>query len=159
MLAGKIVERYAQHPAIEMWHINNEYGCHVSHCYCDVSAKAFRTWLEAKYGSIELLNEAWGTAFWSQQYQQFAEVYPPSAAPSPAFKDEPAGRRKPFAELSSTRKPSPMNDPSPNAYNTLNPPPPAPVTRVWLPWTITLVSVAVDCVADASLACPIKPAL
>ena len=82
LLAGKIVERYAQHPAIEMWHINNEYGCHVSHCYCDVSAEAFRRWLEAKYGSIKLLNEAWGTAFWSQQYQQFAEIYPPSAAPS-----------------------------------------------------------------------------
>ena len=36
------------HPALELWHVNNEYGCHVSHCYCEVSAAAFRSWLEAQ---------------------------------------------------------------------------------------------------------------
>jgi beta-galactosidase len=81
-LTAKIAERYGEHPAIELWHVNNEYGCHVSHCYCDVSAAAFRTWLEAKYGTIDALNTAWGTAFWSQQYGEFSEVYTPSAAPT-----------------------------------------------------------------------------
>jgi beta-galactosidase len=81
-LVQAIVERYADHPALELWHINNEYGCHVSHCYCDASADAFRAWLTAKYSSVEALNAAWGTAFWSQQYADFAEVYPPSAAPT-----------------------------------------------------------------------------
>ena len=28
-------ERYAEHPALAMWHVNNEYGCHVPACYCD----------------------------------------------------------------------------------------------------------------------------
>jgi len=81
-LASKIAERYADHPALAMWHINNEYGCHVSHCYCETSADAFREWLEARYGSVEALNSAWGTAFWSQRYSEFAEVQPPRATPT-----------------------------------------------------------------------------
>jgi beta-galactosidase len=81
-LVERVVERYAQHPALELWHVNNEYGCHVSHCYCAVSAAAFRTWLLDKYGTVEELNRAWGTAFWSQAYTSFDEVEPPRSAPS-----------------------------------------------------------------------------
>lgn len=81
-LVERMVERYAGHPALELWHVNNEYGCHVSHCYCDVSAAAFRTWLESRYGSIDELNRAWATAFWSQRYDAFDEVEPPRAAPT-----------------------------------------------------------------------------
>jgi beta-galactosidase len=81
-LASKIAEHYAEHPALSMWHINNEYGCHVSHCYCETSGDAFRAWLEARYGTVDALNAAWGTAFWSQRYSEFAEVEPPRAMPS-----------------------------------------------------------------------------
>lgn len=81
-LVERIVERYAGHPALELWHVNNEYGCHVSRCYCDVSAMAFRAWLEARYGTIDELNRAWATAFWSQRYDAFDEVEPPRAAPT-----------------------------------------------------------------------------
>ena len=81
-LVRRIVERYADHPALELWHVNNEYGCHVSHCYCEVSAAAFREWLRSRYGSIEELNRAWGTAFWSQRYDAFDEIEPPRAAPT-----------------------------------------------------------------------------
>ncbi len=81
-LVTRLVERYAGHPALELWHVNNEYGCHVSHCYCDVSAAAFRAWLAARYGTVDELNRAWGTAFWSQRYDSFEEVRPPSAAPT-----------------------------------------------------------------------------
>jgi beta-galactosidase len=81
-LVAALADRYAGHPAVEMWHVNNEYGCHVSHCYCDISAEAFRAWLRARYGTVEALNLAWGTAFWSQQYGDFHEVFPPRAAPA-----------------------------------------------------------------------------
>ena len=30
--------RYHDHPALAMWHVSNELGCHNGHCYCDVSA-------------------------------------------------------------------------------------------------------------------------
>ena len=44
-LAGRMARRYGQHPAVAMWHIGNEYGCHVPACYCERSAEAFRGWL------------------------------------------------------------------------------------------------------------------
>ena len=44
-LAGRMAQRYADHPAVAMWHVGNEYGCHVPACYCDQSAEAFRRWL------------------------------------------------------------------------------------------------------------------
>ena len=84
--ARRIVERLAaevgDHPAVEMWHLSNEYACHVPYCYCDYHAQAFRRWLERRYGSVAGLNEAWGTAFWSQRYGDFAEVIPPRMTPT-----------------------------------------------------------------------------
>jgi len=76
-LAGEIARRYASHPALAMWHVHNEYGCHNSACYCDVSAEAFRVWLAERYGDLKALNEAWGTAFWSQRYTAWDQVIPP----------------------------------------------------------------------------------
>ncbi|WP_425826250.1 beta-galactosidase [Streptomyces fractus] len=81
-LVRALAERYGDHPALALWHINNEYGCHVARCYCDTSAAAFRRWLERKYGDVDGLNRAWGTAFWSQRYTAFAEVLPPRATPA-----------------------------------------------------------------------------
>jgi beta-galactosidase len=76
-LTAAIVERYADHPAVVMWHVHNEYGCHNWNCYCDISATAFRSWLQRRYGELEVLNDAWGTAFWSQRYYDWDEVIPP----------------------------------------------------------------------------------
>lgn len=76
-LVERVATRYGEHPAVALWHVSNELGCHNAHCYCDVSAAAFRGWLERRYGSIEALNAAWGTAFWSQRYSEWADVLPP----------------------------------------------------------------------------------
>ena len=81
-LVAALADRYAMHPALAMWHVGNEYGCHVPACYCDVSAEAFRAWLRERYGSIEDLNRAWGTDFWSQRYSDWAEVIPPRRTPT-----------------------------------------------------------------------------
>ena len=81
-LVRKIAERYGEHPALKLWHINNEYGCHVYESFDEDSAAAFRVWLEKRYGSVEALNEAWGTSFWSQTYYAWEEVSPPAAAPT-----------------------------------------------------------------------------
>ena len=80
-LARELAARYGHHPALAMWHINNEYGCHVSACYCDVSARAFREWLQRRYATLAALNEAWGTAFWSQHYTAWDEILPPRRTP------------------------------------------------------------------------------
>ncbi len=82
-LVRALAGRYAQHPALALWHVNNEYGCHVAHCYCDVSAAAFRDWLAERYDKdLDALNTAWGTDFWSQRYTDWAQVLPPRATPS-----------------------------------------------------------------------------
>lgn len=81
-LVEAIAARYADHPALAMWHINNEYGCHVPECFCDVSAAAFRTWLAERYKTVDALNDAWSTTFWSQRYGDLAEVNPPRTAPT-----------------------------------------------------------------------------
>ncbi|MGL5824933.1 MAG: beta-galactosidase [Nocardioides sp.] len=81
-LCRAMARRYGTHPAVVMWHVSNELGCHNALCYCDVSADAFRRWLRHRYGEIEQLNHAWGTAFWSQRYADFAEILPPRAAPN-----------------------------------------------------------------------------
>ena len=81
-LTRAVAERYKDHPALKLWHINNEYGCHISESFDPDSAAAFRVWLERRYGSVEALNEAWGTSFWSQTYYGWDEVSPPAAAPT-----------------------------------------------------------------------------
>lgn len=81
-LVRMMAERYKHHPALVLWHVNNEYACHVSECFCDESARHFRRWLQQRYGSLDALNAAWGTAFWSQQYADWDEIQPPRAAPT-----------------------------------------------------------------------------
>jgi beta-galactosidase len=69
-----LVARYADHPAVRMWHVGNEFG---QVCYGDESAELFRGWLRERYGGIDALNDAWGTTFWSQHYGAFDEILPP----------------------------------------------------------------------------------
>jgi beta-galactosidase len=64
---------------VRAWHIHNEYACHNLTCYCDVTAGAFRSWLQQRYGDLDGLNSAWSTAFWSQRYTAWEQVFPPRA--------------------------------------------------------------------------------
>ncbi|WP_406173753.1 beta-galactosidase [Streptomyces canus] len=83
-IAGALAERYADHPAVAMWHVHNEYGCHNDACYCDTSAAAFRTWLRARYeDDLGALNHAWGTTFWSQWYYAWDQILPPRTTAAP----------------------------------------------------------------------------
>lgn len=75
-IAGALADRYAHHPALAMWHVHNEYG---TTCHCDHAAVAFRRWLAGRYGDLARLNDAWGTAFWSQHYSAWEQVLPPRA--------------------------------------------------------------------------------
>ena len=81
-LVTQLAGRYANHSAIAMWHVGNEYGCHVPACYCQTSAEDFRTWLRTRYEEIEGLNRAWGTAFWGQRYRGWSEIEPPRRTPT-----------------------------------------------------------------------------
>ncbi|MFI5824378.1 beta-galactosidase [Streptomyces rishiriensis] len=81
-LVREIAGRYKDHPALVAWHVSNELGCHNVHDYSDDAARAFRLWLRARYGTLDALNHAWGTAFWSQRYSDWEQILPPRLAAS-----------------------------------------------------------------------------
>lgn len=72
---SKLAERYAHHPAIVGWHISNEYG---GDCHCELCQDAFRDWLKKKYGTLEALNLAWWTTFWSHTYTSWSQLESPA---------------------------------------------------------------------------------
>lgn len=69
-----LATRYARHPALMMWHISNEYGNY--NCRCQLCLHAFREWLQVRYGSLEALNRAWWTTFWSHRYSDWSQIEP-----------------------------------------------------------------------------------
>ena len=77
-ITTELAKRYGNHPAVALWHVHNEYGAPISECYCEVSAVAFREWLKARYGTLDALNAAWGTAFWGQTYGEWTQVGTPA---------------------------------------------------------------------------------
>jgi beta-galactosidase len=81
-IAEQLARRYGEHPALAMWHVGNEYGGHISACYCEVSADHFRRWLVDRYTTLDVLNESWGTAFWGQRYGDWSEIAPPRQTPA-----------------------------------------------------------------------------
>lgn len=81
-ISRKLAETFSHRPGLLGWHLNNEYGCHVSECYCENCAAAFRVWLQDRYNTLNDLNEAWGTAFWSQWYYDWEEIQPPRKTPA-----------------------------------------------------------------------------
>ncbi|HLL88732.1 MAG TPA: beta-galactosidase [Tepidisphaeraceae bacterium] len=72
-----LAERFADHPAVVGWQIDNEYGGPFAQN--DHTHAAFQTWLRRRYGSIDTLNRAWGCQFWNQFYTDFAQVRMPAS--------------------------------------------------------------------------------
>lgn len=78
-IANALAERYGEHPAITSWQIDNEYGCHDTVLsYSPAATTRFREWCEARYGTVDALNAAWGNVFWSMEYRGFHEIDPPN---------------------------------------------------------------------------------
>jgi beta-galactosidase len=77
IINGKLAERYRSHPALGMWHISNEYS---GECWCELCIAAFRRWLEARYGTLAALNDAWWSSFWSHGYGSWEDVEPRDGA-------------------------------------------------------------------------------
>lgn len=78
-LSARIVEKMAQrwcpHPAVEGWQIDNELNCEIAVFYSEADHTAFRAWLKDRHGTLDALNDAWGTVFWNQTYTDWEEVH------------------------------------------------------------------------------------
>ncbi|MBQ8110268.1 MAG: beta-galactosidase [Clostridia bacterium] len=70
-----LAERFGHHPAVVGWHISNELG---GECHCELCQQAFREALKARYGTLEALNKAWWTGFWSKTYTDWSQLRSPS---------------------------------------------------------------------------------
>jgi len=73
-IARFLAERYGSHRGLRGWHVHNEYG---TIDYGPHAAAAFRRWLQRSYGTLDALNAAWCTAFWSQRYSEWDQILTP----------------------------------------------------------------------------------
>jgi beta-galactosidase len=80
--------RFGADPHVIGWQLDNEYN---RTCYCDLCRDRFQAYLAQAYGSLDALNNAWSTRYWSQTYGSWAQIpvprtpYVDGAQPVPAF--------------------------------------------------------------------------
>lgn len=75
-VVAAMARRYGTNPHVIGWQVDNEPGAVAD--YSPASQAAFRIWLQKKYKTIGALNKAWGTAFWSQWFNNFGQVIIPN---------------------------------------------------------------------------------
>lgn len=85
--AKKIVREMAKalgdHPGLIAWQIDNGIGAHSTEAsYNPESEKDWHSWLQAKYETVQRLNECLGLQFWGQVVTSFADVPMPLIAPT-----------------------------------------------------------------------------
>lgn len=74
-IASEMARAFAETPGIIGWQIDNEFTLSSSpRCYCNFCRAGFQEWLKSKYGSLDNINQNWGTVFWSQTYTDFAQI-------------------------------------------------------------------------------------
>lgn len=68
-------------PRVLAWQLDNEFKSHVGGCHCPDCRVLWADWLAARYQEVDLLNQAWHSAVWSETYQNFAQVPLPGPTP------------------------------------------------------------------------------
>jgi beta-galactosidase len=81
-----ILERYADHPAVIGFQVDNEPGAYLLHN--ERVFQQFLEWLRARYRTVESLNAAWGLTFWSQRIRDWSELWRPDGNHSPQYQLE-----------------------------------------------------------------------
>ena len=69
-----MAEHFRATPGIIGWQIDNELNTSYSESFSTAALQEFRVFVRARYGTIEALNDAWGTRFWAQSYNDFDEI-------------------------------------------------------------------------------------
>lgn len=85
-LTARMVEamgkRFGANPHVIGWQLDNEFGaeCHCEHCRAE-----FQAFLKAKFRTLDELNERWTTAYWSQEYTDWAQIELPRGGHNPGL--------------------------------------------------------------------------
>ena len=85
MVTRAMANHYADHLAVIGWQIDNELN---GRCYCSHCQAGFQNWLRNRHATLEELNAAWGTAFWSHVYTEWSQIPVPmetGGVPNPAL--------------------------------------------------------------------------
>ncbi len=69
----RLAERYTGHPALGGWHISNEYN---GECFCESCLEKFYRFVEKRYGTLEKLNDAYWSGFWSHSITDWNQLNP-----------------------------------------------------------------------------------
>lgn len=74
-IVKKLAEEFGRDDRIIGWQIDNElYPDGPRGCCCSVCRREFHRYLKDLFGTIENLNQTWGTDLWSQMYQDFSQI-------------------------------------------------------------------------------------
>ncbi|PPF30798.1 beta-galactosidase [Rathayibacter tritici] len=85
-IARKVVARYADHPAIIGYQVDNEPGNHLPHN--EHTFQRFVGWLRERYGTVEDLNREWGLVYWSHRLSDWADLWRPDGNLMPQYQLE-----------------------------------------------------------------------
>ena len=73
---------FGTNPNVIGWQIDNEFN---RYCYCSRCQRLFQEYLSKRYKSIELLNQHWSTAYWSQTYDDWEQIPLPIGPHNPGL--------------------------------------------------------------------------
>ncbi len=75
-------QRFGPNPNVIGWQLDNEYH---RVCYCDRCRKLFQNFLQARYNSLDSLNDHWSTSYWSQTYSTWEQIPIPIGPHNPGL--------------------------------------------------------------------------
>jgi beta-galactosidase len=85
IIATQMAHTFASTPGVIGWQIDNELTLGDSpRCYCRFCREGFQQWLRTQYPSLDAMNQAWGTVFWSNTYTDFSQIPVPLPSGAPA---------------------------------------------------------------------------
>jgi beta-galactosidase len=81
-IAGRLAQRFGHDPNVIGWQIGNEL---TDESFDPETRLQFQHWLQHRYGTLDALNRAWTTTYWSQTYDRWSEIPLPAGGGNPGL--------------------------------------------------------------------------